>query len=180
MATDPRDRLIIENARIIFRNFEGREGKYNAEGDRNFCVLLDDEIGEKLKRDGWNVRTLESREEGEPGQLYIEVKVSYKNRPPNIVTITSRGRTSLPEDMIEMLDWADIKTVDLSINPYEWVVGGKTGVKAYLNSLFVTINEDYLDLKYADVREIESVPARAGRTYDYVDGEVVDPRAIER
>lgn len=177
MATDPRDRLVIEDARMIFRNFAGKEGKYNAEGDRNFCILLEPEIAEQLEKDGWNVRALRAREEGDPDQPYIEVKVSYKNRPPNIVMITSRGRTTLPEDMIEMLDWADIKTLDISINPYEWVVGGKTGVKAYLNSLFVTINEDYLDLKYA---EIEEVPARAGRTIDYIDGELVGQREIER
>ncbi len=58
--------------------------------------------------------------------------------------ITSRGRTNLDEKTIEMLDWADILNVDLIVRPYEWTVQGKTGVKAYLQSIYVTIEEDEL------------------------------------
>jgi hypothetical protein len=49
-----------------------------------------------------------------------------------------------------MLDWADIKSSDLICRAYEWDVNGKTGIKAYLQSLFVTIEEDYLDRKYSN------------------------------
>jgi hypothetical protein len=39
MAVKP---LSLENVRIGFRNFEGREGQYNKSGDRNFVVFLED------------------------------------------------------------------------------------------------------------------------------------------
>ena len=154
--------LVIEGARIIFRNFAGKEGMYNAEGDRNFCLLLEPDVAEMMARDGWNVKTLKPRpgNEDEGPQPYIPVSIGYKNRPPRIVMITSKGRTDLGQDELELLDWVDIANVDLIIRPYSWSVGGRGGVKAYLKSFFVTIAEDFLELKYADVQEL---PARGGR-----------------
>jgi hypothetical protein len=152
--------LTIEGAQIIFRNFAGKEGKYNREGDRNFAVLFspdDTRIVEKLAADGWSLKYLTAREEGDVDRPYLQVSVSFKGRPPRVVMLTSRGRTNLREDEIEILDWADIENVDLIVRPYEWVVADKSGVKAYLKSIFVTIREDALELKYADV---ENAPRR--------------------
>lgn len=161
MADSSEGTVVIEDARLVFRNFAGKEQQYNREGDRNFSVLLDDGVAENMLEDGWNIKYLKPRpgdddgdDEGDtPAQAYLQVTVGYKGRPPKIAVITSRGRTNIGEDEIEMLDWADIKTADLIVRPYEWAVNGKTGVKAYLKSLFVTIDEDYLERKYADLDE---------------------------
>lgn len=153
----------MENVRIIFKNFAGKEGMYNREGDRNFAVLIDQETAAKMLEDGWNIKVLKAREEDDPEQPYMQVSVNFKGRPPHIVMITSRGRTTLTEHECEILDWADIRTTDLIVRPYEWAVNGKTGVKAYLKSIFVTIEEDELELKYAG---LDDVPARSGRTDD--------------
>lgn len=149
--------VLMEGVRIVFRNFKGAEGMYNREGDRNFAVLLDDDVAEDLNKDGWNVKWLKARDEEDNDQAYLSVSVNFKGRPPRVVMISSRGRTDLDEESVEILDWVDIANVDLIINPYSWAVNGKTGVKAYLKSLFVTIDEDELELKYSDVQEASEV-----------------------
>jgi len=143
--------ITIEGARIIFRNFSGKEGKYNAPGNRNFCVLLDENLAEDLMRDGWNVRYLRPREQEDEPQAYMQVKVAFGNIPPTVVLITSKGKTRLNEDSLDILDWAEIKNVDLIIRPYNYDVSGHQGVKAYLKSIYVTISEDELESKYMDV-----------------------------
>lgn len=175
--------IVIENARLIFKNFAGKEGKYNRAGDRNFCVLLDQGLANVLTEDGWNVKYLHAREQGEEDQAYLPVAVGFEHRPPNIYLVTSKGRTRLNEDECEVVDWVDIKTTDVTIRPYSWSVNGKGGIKAYLKTLYVLLEEDYLDLKYADLDEL---PARAGKVDDGLaisdrphfdfEGEVVDER----
>jgi hypothetical protein len=148
MASDAKT-FVLENATIIFRNFTGKEGQYNREGDRNFAVVLPEELAKQLLSDGWNVRTLAAREEGDEDTPYLTVAVNFNNRPPRIVMITSTSKTTLTEDQVEVLDWSEFKTVDLIARAYEWTVNGKSGIKAYLQSMFVTIEEDALELKYA-------------------------------
>lgn len=175
--------LVIMNARLVFRNFAGKEGMYNREGDRSFCILLDDQLATSMMDDGWNIKTLKPREDDLTVQPYVQVSVGYKGRPPKVVLITSKGRTTLTEDEVEILDWVDIGNVDLIVRPYNWVVNGKSGVKAYLKSIFLTVEETQLDLKYAHLEELDALPSRSGRIIegvDYIDGEVVDEtRAIE-
>lgn len=154
--------ITLEDCRVVFRNFEGRETDYNREGDRNFHILLSDAEAESMLKDGWNVKYLKVREEGETPQAHIEVSVSYKGRPPEIYMIgeQTRKRTHMTEDMVEILDWADIVMTDVILNPYLWEVNGRSGVKAYLKKMFVTIREDPLELKYAALEE--QVSPRAG------------------
>lgn len=138
----------VEDARLVFRNFSGKEGQYNREGDRNFSVILDQETADVMLRDGWNVKYLASRDEGEEDTPYIQVSVNFRNRPPRVVMITSSGRTNLDESSVDVLDWAEVKTADLICRGYDWVVGDKHGTKAYLQTLFITIEEDDLERKY--------------------------------
>lgn len=138
----------VDDATIIFRNFGGREGQFNEPGDRNFGVILDPDTAEIMAKDGWNIKVLKPQEEGEEGTPYIPVKVNFKNFPPRIVMITSRNRTNLTESSVETLDYADIAKVDLICRGYDWNVGDKSGTKAYLKTMFVTINEDELERRY--------------------------------
>lgn len=149
MADDAKT-FMVEDARLIFRNFSGKEGQYNREGDRNFAVILDQDTARMMLADGWNVKYLKSQDEDvELGDPYISVTVNFNNRPPRVVMITSTSRTHINEESIDILDWADIRTCDLIARAYQWTVNGKSGVKAYLQSMFITIEEDELERKYA-------------------------------
>jgi hypothetical protein len=152
--------VVLEDVRIIFRNFAGKEGMYNAKGKRTFSVLLDDARANAMTQDGWNVKWLKPREEGDEPQAHLSVTVNYNGRPPRVVMITSRGRTTLHEDEVELLDWVDIRNVDLIIRPFNWEVNGKTGISAYLQSMFITIEEDELERKYAEYEEVSAQGVR--------------------
>jgi hypothetical protein len=141
--------LAIEDARFIFRNFEGKEGKYNRAGDRSFCLVIPDEdMANQLSEDGWNVKALPARDDDEEVVYYISVSVNYQNIPPEIYIITRHGKELMTEDMVASLDYADILTADVIVRPYNWEVNGKTGVKAYLKTMYVTIQEDEFAAKY--------------------------------
>lgn len=147
----------FENVKICFRNFSGAEGRFNPKGRRNFCVLLDSDTAEKMKADGWNIKYLNPREEGDEPQAYLQVSVKYRGkdgavtRPPKVYLLTGKGKTLLNEDNVNILDWAELEYVDLIIRPYSWEVGGKTGVKAMLKTMMAKIVEDELESKYSNV-----------------------------
>lgn len=146
-----RNNINIANAKIIFRNFSGKEGKFNPAGNRNFCVLFDPDTAQILVKEGWNIRYLQPKDNEDVPQAYLQIKVSYDKNPPKIIIISSRGKTILNESTVNILDWAEIKEVDLTIKPYNWSVNGKAGVKGYLKTMYVTIEEDEFEQKYQDV-----------------------------
>lgn len=144
-------KLIIEDARLIFRNFEGRETPYNRGGDRNFCVLIDDpEDAAAIQDYGYNVKIRKPRDEEDEVTHYLKVNVSYKFRSPRVIMHTRKNATPMEEDSVKLLDDVDILSADMVINPYSWERPNASGVSAYLDTLHVMIQDDYFADKYAD------------------------------
>lgn len=143
--------LLLEDRHIIFRNFTGVEGRFNAKGQRNFHVVLEEDEAEKMTVAGWNVKYPRPREDGDQPLPHMPVKVRFDNFPPRIVLITTRGKTPMDESMVDILDWAEFDNIDMILNPSWYDVNGKSGYSAYLKSLYVTLHEDALERKYADV-----------------------------
>lgn len=158
--------VILEGVRLVYKNFAGAEGKYNRAGDRNFSVVLNDEQAEEFKKAGWNVKSKPPREDGDLWFHHLPVAVSFKGRPPRLVLVTKvldrnsgeyvKARVPLGEEECEMFDYVDAQEIDIILRPYRWNVSGNTGTKAYLHAIYVTLNQDRLELKYESLPEVTS------------------------
>ena len=139
----PKGILQIDDARIIFRNFSGEPSKYNREGDRNFALVIPDkDLADQLVDDGWNVKIKPPKEDGDDPFMYLNVKVKFNGRGPNVYLESGKAKNRLDEDTIGCLDNVSIIKVDLDIRPYDWEVNGKTGRTAYLQAMKVVQEVD--------------------------------------
>lgn len=151
--------ISVENARIIFRNFAGKESRYNPKGKRNFCLIIDNDVAENLKDIGWNIKYLNPKDPDEPPQAYLQVAVAFENFPPKIWLVSGGKKTELDEDSVSVLDYAEIENIDIIVRPYTWDLNGRTGIKAYVKNMYVTVAENEFEKKYRNLEEDdEDVP----------------------
>lgn len=150
--------VTIQNTQLVLKNFSGEKGRYfNSTGNPEFACVIPAELAELMTADGWNVKQFKPKpEDTKEPDFFIKVKIGVNGRPPRMVMVTSAGRKDIAVDDCNVFDYIRIKHVDLTLSPYEYEFQGKTGISAYLNSLFVTAEEDELDRKYADVPEVGS------------------------
>lgn len=146
----PKNMLQIDDAKLIFKNFEGRGDKFNREGDRNFSILIEDpRTADALKREGWNVKIKPARDEDEDDFMRLPVKIKFTDFGPNVYLVSGDRRVELDEESIGCLDNIDIETVDLDLRPYDWDVNGRTGRTAYLQSMQVVQRIDRFAARFA-------------------------------
>ena len=144
--------VTLQNVPIIFKNFSGQKGQFNAEGERSFHVLIEDlDISLAMLADGWNLKPFVDDESKEITAHHLQVKVNYGGYPPRIVRVTKNGRqqVDLSEKTVGSLDSQRVLSVDVTINPYHWNMSGKSGIKAYCEQMFVNVEESVLEEKYA-------------------------------
>lgn len=122
----PRDILQIDDARIIWPNFEGRPDEFTREGDRSFDLIIpNQEIADRLMNNknkfgvGWNVKIKAPRSADETPFIHMKVKVKFNERGPVIWLHSGNNVRQLTEDTAFMLDKIDIDKVDMDIRPYD-------------------------------------------------------------
>lgn len=147
--------FLVEDAIIGMKNFEGRPTPINkAGGDRSFVVYLDEERAQELLKEGWNVKWPKPRPEIDPEEdnrsPFLPVTVAFQI-PPKIYMVNTIGETQLvrlEEEDVASLDWDEFERVDLKIRPYHWTVKNETGVKAYLEEGFFTLQKSGFSDRY--------------------------------
>lgn len=153
----PAGYLEINDARIIWPNFEGRGDRFNKQGDRNFTLVIpDQEIAEALMNDknkygdGWNVK-IKKRDEGEAPFMNLKVKVQFNGRGPNIYLVSGDKQVALNEDTVKCLDYIDIVSCDMDIRPYDGEMpNGQTFRTAYLSAMRVHQRVDRFSMENDD------------------------------
>jgi hypothetical protein len=158
----PNGYLEINEARILWPNFEGRGDRFNKQGDRNFhLVIPDQEIAEALMNDknqfgnGWNVK-IKQREDGEAPFMHMMVKVKFNGRGPNVYLVSGNRQVRLNEDTIKCLDDIDILYCDMDVRPYDdKMPNGQSFRSAYLSAMRVYQRVDRFanDDAYMDARD---------------------------
>ena len=142
----------IEGATIIWKNFSGERDRFNP-GKRGFSVVIDDAVmANELKQEGWNVKERPIQEGADPSEQEWTLPVKLNmNRYTQVWLIVGNHKTLLDENTVAQLDVVDFVDCDISIRPYEWEMSGRTGITAYVDSMYVTIRENKFAEKYADL-----------------------------
>ena len=149
----PRGILQIDDAVLMFKNFEGRPDKFNREGDRNFSIRIDDpEMADALIEQGWNVKIKPPRDDDEGPFMRLPVKVKFSDYGPRVLLKGIKpDPIELDEESIGMLDQIDIEVADLDIRPFDWEVNGRTGRTAYLQGGHIIQKIDRFAARYSNM-----------------------------
>lgn len=171
---------IFKNVRIIWKNFSGEVGPYNAQigldksgrpvGKRYFSIVLTEEMAEELRQlelrgdggriiKGCNVKTrLPQNGEGDP--LYT-LKVTFGKYPPEAIwRVIPKGRMALNIETVGNLDHEYIDHADIKVTLSTYENGANVGITAYLSKLIAYIQEDDFDSDEA----FAGIPVIGGET----------------
>ena len=133
--------------KMMWRNFEGKLGRFNAEGQKNFNIVLNERDAQFLIDEGFNVKYKEPKMEGEEGIYTLKINVNFGGyKAPEIWMKNNHGNTQLTKDDVKILDWADIVEYFLIFNPNI----KPDSMTAYLDKLLVTVKESEYESQFFD------------------------------
>lgn len=146
----------LEDVKVkwAFSHFDGREDTYNAEGDHNFTIILPEDVADKLRSEGWAVRTMDGYEEGDPQEHLLKVKISYKYEGPKIYLIMNDRKMRADQRDLKDIRRDTCERLDIIITPSRWVNGPNSGITAYVKELYAKIKVSRFATMYSDLEEI--------------------------
>lgn len=138
--------------KIINRNFAGNPTEYNPTGRRQFTVRLPGDIAAAMAADGWNVKVREAEDGSSSGYLTVDATSNDKFKPAIVQVVKqSNGKYRKqywPEANLAELDSAQLKNVKLRVRPYHYTAAGRSGIKAYLSTMYFEMVADPFDAEY--------------------------------
>lgn len=146
----------IENANVKwgFSHFDGKADTFNDEGDHNFTLVIPEEHAKQLMDEGWNIRTLEGREEGDPPEYTLKVKISYRFEAPKVYIIKGKRKFRADESDLQDIKRTTCEQLDVIITPSRWVHGRDTGITAYVKEMYAKVKESRFSAHYSDYEEV--------------------------
>lgn len=147
------ENLYIENAKIINKDFSGMKW---GNGKRTFGVIIEDpEVAQQLNDIGWQIKVREPRDENSLPTHWIKVEARFDNYPPTVMSIEGNKKVPISENRLGSLDRVHITSADVIISPSRWESALGSGIKAYLKTMYVTIESNPIDAKYRDYEYVE-------------------------
>lgn len=160
------DQIVLEGVKLCCRNFSGT--KFGNSETRTFGVLIDEKLARKLEDDGWTAVKWFDGNPDDPQDRpkpWLSVKFKYgvsrkTGQPtgPRINLINSRGKKRLTEDTVDQLDWSWIKEAIVIAHPFAYPAanGRPEGISCWLDALYVTVQEDEFEERFADLRDLDA------------------------
>lgn len=151
----PRGMLRVTDARIIFKNFAGERQKFNAAGDRNFCLVIEDSaMADMLKDEGWNVKIRAPRDPQDDPLMYIKVKVRFNDYGPNVYLQSGpKAMVRLNDRTVGRLDKLRLACCDMDIRPWD----GETADGTPFRSAFLKNLKAYQEIDDPYAEEYERI-----------------------
>lgn len=145
----------IVNGEIAYSNFSGRPTTYKPEGGvRTVTFVIPSDAAPELQEAGWKIRRQEFPNDPDREPRYLlEATLTFRTRngqlrDPKIFIVRPDSLVHVTEETVDTLDRAEIVNADAVLGPYYWENGNKRGIKAYVNSLYITVKENPIDEKY--------------------------------
>ena len=161
--------VVVEDAAVLWTNFGGNPTKYNPSGGkRTFDLVLTEQAAMKLISDGWNVKTVRGKNEGDPEMYITEIGINPGPRTSIFLCEEVNGkkyRYKVRTEDLGMLDYYQYSDIALLVRPYVHGRENSAGstIKGYLRQMnLVRQEEDYFRDRYAGYADTAGEPFPPG------------------